>query len=413
MSKETKKVQNPGGGRAQRGGRRHSGAASGAKKRGPAMTTAAKLVWADAKDGEAAAKQLLKSAASAVPELAANLNASNDEATVQASFALEAMTMAASTPGQEPRRSSLASALAKALDGAADDVARNVLIRALQLVGGDKEVPALAKCLEHEGSFDAALLALRQIGSEEACLAIANSLASAKGRRRTVQAAALADFGYSCCHPDIPDLVAGVLAKASPADAPMLWAALAKLGYAGVAPALGKALKGESKSRAAVARGCLSLLARNCLTEDDVAAAIAELFKAERESVPSMMALMDNTGEEDGSSVPYLLGMASSEDKVVQEAAANLLIEDFAGSSVTETIMLFYQQHNDGKGKHDGSELKQVLIRVLGRRGDVAARPFLMSLLHDPEAAIRKSAMEAIENLMGQLDRRVLVAAIL
>ena len=148
MSKETKKVQNPGGGRAQRGGRRHSGAASGAKKRGPAMTTAAKLVWADAKDGEAAAKQLLKSAASAVPELAANLNASNDEATVQASFALEAMTMAASTPGQEPRRSSLASALAKALDGAADDVARNVLIRALQLVGGDKEVPALAKCLE-------------------------------------------------------------------------------------------------------------------------------------------------------------------------------------------------------------------------------------------------------------------------
>ena len=102
-----------------------------------------------------------------------------------------------------------------------------------------------------------------------------------------------------------------------------------------------------------------------------------------------------------------------AEDKVVQEAAANLLIEDFAGSSVTETIMLYYQQHNDGKGKHDGSELKQVLIRVLGRRGDVAARPFLMSLLHDPEAAIRKSAMEAIENLMGQLDRRVLVAAIL
>ncbi|MGI6354054.1 MAG: hypothetical protein GX937_13320 [Lentisphaerae bacterium] len=408
MSKETKKDQAPRGGRVQRGGRRRSSAASSVK-RGPAMTIAAKLVWADPKDGEAAAKQLLRGAVSAVRELTANLNASNNEATVQASFALEAMAMAASEPGREYRRNSLAKALAKALEGAVDDVARNVLIRALQLVGGDDEVPALAKCLEIEGSFDTALLALRQIGTEEACLAIKNSLARAKGSRRARLAAALADFDDSCCHSDIPELVAGVLAKAKPEDAPMLWTALAKLGYAGVAPALGKALKGESKSRAAVARGCLSLLARNCLTEDDVAAAIAELFKAERESVPSMTALLDNT-EGDGGSLPYLLGMASSEDKVVQEAAANLLIEDFAGSSVTETIIHYYQVHKVDTGKHDWSELRQVLIRVLGLRGDVAARPFLMALLHDPDAAIRKSAMEAIENLMGQLDRRVLVA---
>ncbi len=411
MSKETKKDQTSGGGRVQRGGRRRSGAVGGVK-RGPAMTAAAKLVWADAKDGKAAAKQLLKSVDRAVRELTASLHASNDEATVQASFALEAMAMAASAPGQGYQRVSLAKALAKALDGAADDVARNVLIRALQLVGGDDEVSALAKCLELEGSFDTALLALRQIGTGAACLAIKNCLARAKDRRRALLAAALADFDDSCCHPDIPELVAGVLAKAKPADEPMLWAALARLGYVGVAPALGKALKGESKSRAAVARGCLSLLASNCQTEDDVVAAIAELCKVEQKSVPSMMALMDNTEEDEGS-VPYLLSMVASEDKVVRKAAANILIEGFVGSSVTEAVVSFYQQHNGSSKKPAGLDLRQTLIRVLGLRGDVAARPFLMSLLHDPDAAIRKSTMEAIENLMGPLDRRVLAATIL
>ncbi|HOG49967.1 MAG TPA: HEAT repeat domain-containing protein, partial [Lentisphaeria bacterium] len=127
---------------------------------------------------------------------------------------------------------------------------------------------------------------------------------------------------------------------------------------------------------------------------------------------PSMMALMDNTEEDEGS-VPYLLSMVASEDKVVRKAAANILIEGFVGSSVTEAVVSFYQQHNGSSKKPAGLDLRQTLIRVLGLRGDVAARPFLMSLLHDPDAAIRKSTMEAIENLMGPLDRRVLAATIL
>lgn len=376
------------------------------------MAAAAKLVWADAKAGEAAASQLLRGATGAVRELVANLHASNDEATVQASFALEAMVMASAAPEQGNQRASLASALVKALGAAADDVARDVVIRALQQIGGDDEVPALAKCLEQEGAFDTALLALRQIGTEKAYLAIKNSLARASGRRRALLAAALGDFDDPCCHPDIPGLVAGVLAKADPADAPMLWAALARLGHAGVAPALAKALKGTAKSRAAVARGCMSLLARNCRSEDDAAGVIAELFKAEPDSVSSLMALQDNM-EEDEDSVPYLLGLMTSDSRVMRETVAGILMQGYAGSVVTERVISFYQQAGDGGHALACTELKQTIIRLLGQRGDLVARPFLMSLLHDPEAAVRKSALTAIESLIGPLDRRVLAATVL
>lgn len=418
MTKETMKDKTAGGGRGkgrgrgQGGGRRRSGAAGTGVSRGGAMATAAELVWADAKAGEAAARQLLKDPAGAVKELVANLHASNDEATVQASFALEAMVMASSAPGQGQQRASLASALAKALGAAADDVARNVLIHALQVIGGDDEVPALARCLELDGAFDAALLALRQIGTEKAYLAIKNSLARAGGRRRALLAAALGDFDDPCCHPDIPGLVAAALAKADPAAAPMLWAALAKLGHAGVAPALAKALKGTAKSRAAVARGCLSLLARNCRSEDDAAGVIAELFKAEPDRVSSLMALQDNM-EEDEDSVPYLLGLMTSDGKVMREAVAGILMQGYVGSSVTERVISFYLQAGEGGQTQAVTELKQTIIRLLGQRGDPVARPFLMSLLHDREAAIRKSALAAIESLMGPLDRRVLAATIL
>ncbi len=419
MTNETMKDQTAGGGRGQGRGRgqgggrrRRSGAAGAGVQRDGAMTVAAKLVWADAKAGAAAASQLLTGATGAVRELVANLHASNDEATVQASFALEAMVMASSAPGQGNRRACLASALAKSLGEAADDVARNVLIRALQLIGGDDEVPALAKCLELEGAFDTALLALRQIGTEKAYLAIKNSLARAGGRRRALLAAALGDFDDPCCHPDIPGLVAGALAKADPADAPMLWAALARLGHAGVAPALAKALKGTAKSRAAVARGCLSLLARNCRSEDDAAIAIAELFKAEPDSVSSLMALQDNM-EEDEDSVPYLLGLMTSDSKVMRETVAGILMQGYVGSSVTEKVISFYLQEGDGGQTQAGMELRQTIIRLLGQRGDQVARPFLLSLLHDREAAIRKSALAAIECLLGPLDRRVLAATIL
>ncbi len=376
-----------------------------------ALALAATLVWAEPEAGAAAAAKLLKNSSQAVRELVAALHEGNDETTVQASFALDAMAMASAAPGQEAARAALAKNLAAAIRVARDDVARNVVIHYLQQIGTDDAVPALARCLEQEATFDTALLALRQIGTEKAFGAILNRLSRVTGRQRACLAAALGDADDPCCHPEIPGVIAKVLSKASADDAPMIWVALARLGHVGLLDTLIAALKGPSRSRAAVARGCLAVLAGNCEAPEDVTTVITEFLKAEPRTISGLMAFQDNL-EEETDTVPYLLELLPEQNRVLRETLVNVLGEGYPGSSVTELLIAFYHQQASQEGQNT-METRRALLRILGRRADLTARPFLMSRLHDADAAIREAALAAVENLVGPLDRKALAATVM
>ena len=131
-----------------------------------------KLTWAEPAAGKAMVQQLQSGGEETLRVLAALLKEDNDQGTVQASFAIEALVMHAMRPGADAEREALAASLAKLLPTAADDVARGVLLKALQLVGGPAEVPAIAAALTSERAADYAVLALVQIGDDGAKAAL-------------------------------------------------------------------------------------------------------------------------------------------------------------------------------------------------------------------------------------------------
>ncbi|MDD4538787.1 MAG: DUF1080 domain-containing protein [Lentisphaeria bacterium] len=355
-----------------------------------------KLTWAEPAAGKAIVQQLQQGGEETLRALAAMLKEGNDEGTVQASFAIEALVMHAMRPGADAERHALAATLAKLLPTAADDVARGVLLKALQLVGGPAEVPAIAAALSSERAADYAILALVQIGDDGAKAA----LRAAAGAAATPPAQRLA-----LCHAlgalrdrDALPVMRTALAEAAEGDKPVLWRAMAECADEGILPELLDAIAAGPAGRRGAALDALATLAARLPTLER-AAAVARALHERYPGEASRALLLDYAGLAEA--LPLLSQQLREGDLVAREAALALL-ERHPDAAVVD--------HCLAMAGDASPELAAAIIAMLGRRGATAARSYIEAQLRATDGALRKAAYEALPGV-APADCTALLAA--
>lgn len=343
---------------------------------------AAQLQEARPEVGRRCVEELAHRGEEGVRQLVAMLRESNDADTVRASFALEALTMHLSRPGAEDARRLFAATLAALLDGGcADDVSRAVLVKALQLCGGDAEVPALARQLGRAKVRDAAILALTAIGTPSARAAL---VAAAEGATSPDEAFEYVSAFAKLREPSAAGLLTRLLADASPHRRAVLLAALGDLGHAPAAEAMLAGLKSESAVVRAAASGALAKLTA-ALPDRAAAVALARRYVAAERSEASLAVLTDAQGLE--ASLDMLLDEALTGDLVRREAALSL-IGCREARGLPERLV--------AAGEQAGPEALASLVALLGRRGEASAREFVRRQLTHESPEVREAAIGAL-----------------
>jgi hypothetical protein len=355
-----------------------------------------KLTWAEPAEGKAIVLQLQRGGEETLRALAAMLKESNDEGCVQASFAIEALVMHAMRPGADAERQALAATLAKLLPTATDDVAAGVLLKALQLVGGPAEVPAIAKALTSERAADYAIMALVQIGDDgaRAALRSAATAANTPPARRLAYCHALGALRDREALP----IMRQALAEAAEQDKPLLWRAMAECADEGILPELLDAIVAGPAGRRGAALDALATLAARLPTPER-AAAVARALHERYPGEASRALLLDYAGLDEA--LPLLSQQLREGDLVAREA----------------TLALLERHPDDAVVKHSLAiagdatpELAAAIIAMLGRRGASAARPYIEAQLRAEDATLRKAAYEALPGV-APADCTALLAA--
>ena len=226
----------------------------------------------------------------AVRELVAMLKKENDEETVNASFALEALTMHHSRPGADAEREKFAACLAACLkDGCADEVAKCVVIKAMQLCGGDAEVPALAEQLDEPRVRDYAIMALTAIGTPAAGKALLKAAEYAESDVALEYVTALATLKVS----DAATLLMRLWRTADAYHRVNIMDALAEIGYDGASFGMLDALDGASETERAGARSAIAKLARN-MECHEMAEGLAREYDGREPGEASIAVMLDN-----------------------------------------------------------------------------------------------------------------------
>lgn len=348
--------------------------------------------------GRRCVEELRRRGEEGVRQLVAMLRESNDAATVDASFALEALTMHLSRPGAEDGCRQFAATLAALLDrGCADDVSRAVLVKALQLCGGDAEVPALARQLVRAKVRDAAILALTAIGTPAARAALVQAAEAASSPDEAFEyVSAFAKLR----EPSAAGLLTRLLADASPHRRAVLLTALGDLGHAPSAEAMLSALKAESAVVRAAAAGALAKLTA-ALPDRAAAVALARRYVTAERSEASLAVLTDAQGLE--ASLDMLLDEALNGDLVRREASLSL-IGCREAPGLPERLVR--------AGETAGPEALASLVTLLGRRGEASAREFVRRQLVHESAAVRAAAIGALPGFGGEAAVADLVSAL-
>ena len=383
-----------------------------------------KLVWADKAVGMETVEALLADCGKSVKLLVSLLSEKNDATSVQASFALDGMVMRSMAPGCGEMALKLAKALDAALKFAKDDTARCVVLKCLQQLGCEETIPVFARyLLTGEPMFTYALNALRRIGTEEAYDTIREAMLKAEGRTRTLLCAAalesyvvdddLLDEGIECLdQEDDPELIR------------LLWSRLSVRGV-DLKEDLFDALAGLSRVDAGQARRTIieTLNSRDryvniddedddCGCEDDDCGCenddcgcdehdyedeyIKELtrgFLKVEPKEPALFAFAAVFGvcEE---TFEVLTQAVAKGDKIMRTAAMKLLVCLFTDMVWVERIVGFVSGIKDEEARADA-------VRIIGRCGNLAARPFIMSCLNDKSQAVRSAAIETAEFIPG------------
>jgi hypothetical protein len=357
----------------------------------------AKLIWAQPAEGKALVLQLQEGGEESLRALVAQLKASNDEATVQASFAIEALVMHAMRPGAEGERQALAASLARLLPTAADAVARNVVLKALQLVGGPAEVAAIAAELGQPQTADYAIMALVQIGDEGAKAAL-RSAASAEGVTTSSKLALCHALGALRDHSALPILRA-TLATAAPAEQPLLWRAMAECAAEEILPELLAAVHAGPASRRAAALDAVATLAARL--SPPRAAAVARALHERCPGEASLALLLDYC--ELSESLPLLTQALQTGDLLTREAVLSLL--------ETQTAVAV-DEHCLALATNAAPPLAASLLAMFGRRGASVARPYIEAQLAAADASLRHAAYAALPGVAPADCAALLTAAL-
>ena len=383
------------------------------KKRAESKEQQPSLVWAEPEQGRAFIGRMAENPEAAVAKLAACLKEANDSPTVVASFALEGLVHRSLEPDQDKLRAALATALAEQLPKAADATARCILLHFLQLLAVPSTVSAVAEWLDGEPKErTAALGALKSIDTGEAYEAIWSAAWRTPSRLARAEMLTVV-LAFATVDQEYLDRALIFAGKRWDTAARMVWPGLASQGALKLLPILFEA-SGSPKCEIAgtARRAFLTILKQSPDAEvrrqtagipqgkGTDPAALCDLCILECKSwalsfhkryggVQGMEALLLAFGECDESFF-HLVKELGSADPVLRAAAMERLSTGFADTEFTQWMMAAIKP-----GKRFARQ-RAALIKVLGNRGDVMARPCVNAALSDSEAEVRAAAVEAV-----------------
>lgn len=342
---------------------------------------AAKMVNAQPSEGKKLVIELENSGEAGIRQLVSMLKESNDADTVSASFALEALTMYLSRPGAERECRKFASTLGTMLETAcADDVSRAVVVKLLQLCGGDAEVRVLAKQLSNARVRDYAIMALTQIGTPSARNAL---LETAKASETAVAMEYVSAFA-KLREAEAGELLMTLWGAVKPYQRVAVMNALAEIGHEAAGEGMLAALKAESLVERTSAQGSLSKLVP-AMKNREKALELARRFHEAAQTETSLTTLMDCQGVE--ATLDMLMQEVTSGDLVRREAVLRLLSK-VEGEAVSARLVAVSETA--------APIVRAAILAALGRRADASTRPFVVASMKHNEAVVRAAAYRAL-----------------
>jgi len=317
--------------------------------------------------------------------------------------AFERICHRASAPGNEARRRALSEAIMQRVGPETARPARVWLLRKIEPLGRDEVVTGLAALLGDDDprirelarralqcncsrratrALQAALRATDDAGWQ---IALINALA-ARGDRSS--AGVIVPFIYEGRH-DVAIAAIAALPDVSGARSLSTLHAL----WRGAEPVL------RNHAGAALLRAADSFLDEGARRR--ATAIYREIYRSSSETDMRTAALRGIAVAEGKAAMPTLLGVIHGDrDGDVQRAAARFA-QDIPGTTVTLGLA--------AELDHATSEVRVLLLNVLGHRGDVAARDAVIRSLESPATEVRIAALRALEYL-GDSSTAVLLA---
>ena len=120
---------------------------------------------------------------------------------------------------------------------------------------------------------------------------------------------------------------------------------------------------------------------------------IARLFAELEPREPALLALMMTIGTTE-EPFEILWECVAEGDQILRLAALKYLAGGFEKMVWTERILQRAMTLKNAEAKAD-------VVRMLGKRGDVAARPYVLSCLQDASPLVRRAALEAASCFPG------------
>jgi HEAT repeat protein len=346
--------------------------------------------------------------------------------------AIHALTLHGGAPRHAENRERLAGALARALEAdvpsqaavapAADGISgadppekigagsqadrdnatQTFLIEQLELIGGGRAVPAVAKQLTHPALCEAAARALVAIGGREAGAALRQALREARPAQGVPLITALGDLRDQDAAPPLLQLL-NVRDAALTAAA---FDALCRMGDERVFQGFTNPLIGSSKYEEWRITGLVLRLRRE--------QAAAGQTARSRDLLRQLLASARNDGDwhlgcaclyglaeiEGADAVPELL-LALRNGPVPMEATARQILLELPGADVTAALCDALPALPP--------EPKAGLIGLLGRRGDAAALSVVAEALREGVSLVRIEAVRAVGRLSSEEAPRLLI----
>lgn len=294
-------------------------------------------------------------------------------------------------------RSDLAARLAAALPGAAVPEAGEFLMKQLAVIGGEKEVPALAALLSDERLSFMARYALERIPAPAASQALREAL-SRSAEKGGKLAAGLANSLGNRRDPESVPALAALLAAADRELACAAAAALGKIGGEEAARALRRALPAAAgELRSATSEASLSC-AEHLLAEGkrELAAALYRELVAPGEPAPARHAALRGLAASSPEEGAARIGEAlSSSDEQPRRAAVQCL-RDFpeAAGRLLASLRSAIKSHDP--------EARRRSIRALGFWPETAPLGDLLEAAKsESDESLRALALEGVARLCG------------
>jgi len=289
--------------------------------------------------------------------------------------------------GDPQRRKALADRLAGvAADPDATLDARRFVCRWLPLVGGEEQVPMLARMLEKEETGEIARQALQAIPGEASARVLRDALGRAKGDRVIGVINALGARRDE----QAVRMIADCLASGDAAVAAAAADALGAIGSAEAAEALAAAAKKAKGDLADTLRDARLRAAGRLAEAGDRTAAGAIYGDLFSDALPIRWRIAAMVGMVDGRcpGAAALVERALASGDAVLRASAIQASRRIADPSMTERLVKRLPML--------ASDDQVLLLEVLADRGDAAARPGVLKMVEAEDEAVRAAAVRAL-----------------